>query len=866
MRAVRRVQAVWAIGAVAATAWACENARNPGGVQPDITAPSIIVRSPGGGGATPATPDTQPIASGLQFTITASDNLGLKTIRLTFSGGYAPGAPVDTTFTTTVKTITLPKTISFPGNSGAGGLVQIVGRAIDGNGNFAEDTLWIYLSNVSALRVILLAPSPGAVASTGRNLQVSVQAVQNEGIRVIGFVVSPPGAVTNPTTPPNDSIVFSVPYADSVVYTDTLTVLATSGTFTITGFAWDSGGRRQPSGTVTVSVLSAANDITPPSVTHSVTSRVEANDTIRVHATDPSAISWIGFRVQNLAGVTLRFDSLDVSAGNLTDVVRTFSLNLGALLPPNTLPQSVVVQGYACDLAAARNCAFSQVGGVPLAATRADTVLVVAGITRALPGGSHIGDAIFNSHGNGGTGELYLTNTPFSRVEVFQVANTSFVAGGIPTAGPFPVGIALWPRTSDPVNPDYGDTIVVANSGGTELSVIDVRAGVRRLVWRQDLPDFLIETYRVINSGGIFLEDIEVFDVSDRPQYVATVCRPAGGPCAKDSIFALYSTTPTVSSTSPFSGRATIRMEKLRNPAEFGFNPDSLFGHLFWEIAGDSTLSSLGNDTLRIELRRGRPYNDQQVVLSACRGVMLPLARFGLGDATFVRNSGDFTHAFFGEGGNVTAQSARVMNYSARGNLRHGSATFLSCSTSTGTTDAGFNDEDDGMSPAIDVSDFISNTGIHILSIATNKNGQTNLVRADSVYILDEGLRLKGTACPLNASGSACVLGAPGMDMNVNHDFAAGNPGTTAFGFLGDSTNRVMFVARPDGNIDVFDTFFYGKIASIPIRDPIVGPLRVAKDALGNQLLFGVTSTGLVMVQLPAVPNPFPIRASSRAP
>ena len=447
------------------------------------------------------------------------------------------------------------------------------------------------------------------------------------------------------------------------------------------------------------------------------------------------------------------------------------------------------------------------------------------------------------------------------------MANTSFVAGGIGTAGPFPVGIALWPRTSDPTTPDYGDTIVVANSGGTELSVIDVRPTARRLVWRQDLPNFLIETYRVVQSGGFFRVEIIVYDVSDRPQYVGTVCRPAGGPCAKDSIFALYSTTPTLSSASPFSGRATLRMEKLRNPAEFAYNPDSLFGHLFWEIAGDSTLSSLSRDTLRIELRRGRPYNRQSVVLSACAGVTIEIARFGLGDQTFVRNSGDFTHAFFGEGGNISTQFARVMNYSARGLLRQGAATSLGpCPTSGFTSDSGYNDVDTGMSPAIDVSDFISNTGVKIVSIATNKNGGTNLVRADSVYVLDEGLRLKGTACPLTPSGSACVQGADGMDMNYNHDFAAGSPGTTAFGFAGDSTNRVMFIARPDGNIDVFDTFFYGKIASIPIRDPIVGPLRVAKDALGNQLLFGVTSKGLVMVQLPSIPNPFPLRASSRAP
>ena len=866
MRAVRRVQVVWAIGAVATAVWACETARNPGGVQRDITPPNITLSSGGPGGASPATADTQPIAGGLHFNVNASDNLGLKTIRLTFSGGYIAG-PLDSTFITEVKTITLAKSVTFPVGSGAGGLVQIVGRAIDGNGNFAEDTLWIVLSNVSALRVTLLAPSPGAVASTGRNLPVQVQAIQNEGIRKVGFIVSPAGAVTNPTTPPFDSISYSIPYADSVLYTDTLTVLAASGTFNIVGFAEDSSGRRATSGVVTVVVLSAANDTTPPSVTHTVGTRVELNDAITVHATDPSAISWIGFRIDTVGGPgPVHFDTLDVRAGNLTDVTRIDTLGLGAYIPQNQLPKNVIVRGYACDNAAARNCAYSQVGGVPRAAAKADTVLAVAGVTRPLPAGSHIGDAIYNKN-NGAAGELYLTNTPLSRVEVFDVATKSFVAG-ISTAGPFPVGIALWPRSSDPVNPDYGDTIVVANSGGTELSVIDVSTGVRRLVWRQDLPDILIETYKVIQTGGIFLEDIEVFDVSDRPQYVATVCRPAGGPCAKDSIFALYSTTPTASSTSPFSGRATIRMEKLRNPAEFAYNPDSLFAHLFWEIAGDSTLTSRGNDTLRIEVRRGRPYNSTQVVLSACRGVMINMSRFGLGDSTFVRNSGDFTHAFFGEGGNVSTQFARVMSYSARGSLRHGAPTFLTCPTSAGgfTSDAGFNDEDNGMTPAIDVSDFISNTGIRILSIATNKNGQTNLVRADSVYILDEGLRLKGTSCPLNPSGSACVQGAAGMDMNYNHDFAAGNPGTTAFGFAGDSTNRVMFVARPDGNIDVFDTFFYGKIASIPIRDPIVGPLRVAKDALGNQFLFGVTTTGLVTVQLPAIPNPFPIRASTRGP
>jgi hypothetical protein len=42
--------------------------------------------------------------------------------------------------------------------------------------------------------------------------------------------------------------------------------------------------------------------------------------------------------------------------------------------------------------------------------------------------------------------------------------------------------------------------------------------------------------------------------------------------------------------------------------------------------------------------------------------------------------------------------------------------------------------------------------------------------------------------------------------------------------------------------------------------------LRVARDAAGNQLLFGITAKGLVMVRLSTITNPFPAppRAGAR--
>ena len=846
MRLVTRGTAVWGVLTLVLLIWACETTRNPGGIQRDVISPVITLANTAG--------DTQQIAGGLRFTVSATDNLSLKSVDLTFSGGLI--ATIDTTFIQTTPTYTKSYTITFPSNSGAGGNIMIVGRATDGAGNFAEDTLFIFLSNVQALRVRLNLPSPGALGSTGKGIPVDVVAVQNSGVAKIGFLVAPRTSVQDPTTPPTDSVIYTAPFADSVEYVDTLIVVPSTGTFNVQGFAEDSAGRRGYSNVVTVTIQSVATDNTPPIVAHRINSRVEVDDTVHVRAQDPSAISWIGFRVDT-NGVLMKFDTVNVAAGNLTDVTRHFTLGLQGLQP---LPHTIVVVGYACDAAVARNCSFTNsttlipsarflpigsAGLVPAIQQAAqgliDTVTVVAGVTRRLPFGGSIADAIFN----GNDSSLYLTNPTLGRVEIFQVANTSFVANGIPTAGPVPWGIALWPR--DTLG-NYGDTIVVANAGGVELSVIDVRAGVRRLVWRQDLPDYLIETYRVLTNP--LREEIIVYDVSDRPQYVSTVCRPAGGTaCSVDSVFAIYSTTPTLSSTSPFNGRATLRMEKLKNTQDTA----QLFSHLFWELSGDSTLSSSSRDTLRIEMRRGRPYNQQVLQLSACQGVTIELATFGLGDSTFVRNSGNFTHAIIGEGGNIKTAFARVIGYTTKAQLLHGPPTARRCDTSVGgiTSDSGENDRDLGVTPSIDVSDFISNTGVNIHSIATNFNGATNMVRADSIYFLDEGMKVKGT--------TPAPLGAFGMDMNYNHSFSANNPGTPTFGGSGNPNDRIAFSARPDGNIDVWDTFFFNQVGTIVVRDPIIGPLRVARNAANTrQWLFGVTAIGVVMVELPVVTNPNP--------
>src|SRR2546429_1891396 len=839
MRQVRVVRG-WCGMVALAGLWACETARNPGGVQHDLIPPVITLT---------ANADTQAIASGLQFTVDASDNLGLKDVQLTYAGGYL--AQTDTVFNTAVTSFNVGESITFPASSGAGGLITIIGRATDGAGNFAADTITVFLSNVQALTVTLLQPVPPAVASSGKNIPVQVEARQLGGIATLGFIITPRNAVVDPTTPPTDSLVFTPPARQppDTIYSDTLTVQNGFTSFTVTAFAVDAGGRRALSPPVTVTVQTPGNDLTPPAVSHSISSRVEVNDNVTVHATDPSGISWIGFRVDTALNaappftgiVALKVDTVNVSAGNLTTVDSTFALALP--LGDSALPKSIVVRGYACDLANARNCAYSQTSTVitgtaarpralgigALSGTGVDTVVVVAGITRPLPLGGHIADAIYNVNRR----ELYLTNDVLGRVEVFDVASKTFSPTVIVTAGQVPCGIALFPVGT--LRHFDANRIVVADPGGTDLSILD--ASTRLLLWRQALPNFLIEKYSIVENPFI-RAIITVHDVSDRPQYVGTVCRPTSGgsTCAADSIYAIYSTTPTQSSTSPFDGRATLRMEKLINTN----NPAQMFGHLFWEL-GDLGANVTG-DTLRVELLRPS-FGVRQVVLTACAAVTVDLPSFGLGDQTFVRNTGNFTHAFVGEGGNVAAAFARVFAYSAKKPLT--STTHSCIMVPPGSIpDSGTDDVDLGMSPGVHVSDFISNTGVHVEAVATNFNGLTNLVRAgtDSIYYLDQGLRLSGTS----SAGSA----TPGMDMNYNHAFdptASCTP--TCGGGSGNTTQRMVFAASPDTTIRVFDTFFFNQQKRIQTRDPIIGPPRVAKDRLAGQpappLPFGITAPGL---------------------
>jgi len=286
-------------------------------------------------------------------------------------------------------------------------------------------------------------------------------------------------------------------------------------------------------------------------------------------------------------------------------------------------------------------------------------------------------------------------------------------------------------------------------------------------------------------------------------------------------------------------------------------NPASNESHFFWEQATVSARTSA--DTLQVIIDRG-PGTALQTDLSAACGVQVDLTQLGFLDTTFVRNSGNFTHAFMGEGGtgSPALTFARVIGYNAIAGVTTTACSGYVKAGSDSVLFAGPGNQDNGISPGIRVRDFIANTAIPVKSVAINFNGLTNLVRADRIYTLDEGLRLTGIIDDGGAN--------PGMDLNFDHKFDAscgGTPGSTGVACTpnGLSPNdRLVFVARPDATIDVMDTFFYGRVATISVRDPVTGPLRVAKLPSGNQLLVGVTARGLVVLSLPPITNVYQAR------
>ena len=742
----------------------------------------------------------------IAFSTEAKDNLGLKTIHVQAIG--AVGFVYDTVFTSAVTDIQLPFTLFASRTVPPGTPVTITATAYDGAGNSSGvDTLRMATGNLPPPDVRVLSPFSGSSAVVGKSILVTVMG--KAATKVMALGLNSTGPVVR-----NDSVLFASPMLDSTTMQDTIAIPANAspGTLTITPFLRDSLGQRTTGPSITINVQTAAQINSVPVVNQYCLGnsgfdnqcghgkRIEVTDTVHVEADDPSGISQLGYEVRSTPGGAIDDSSTFVSNGQLTFQPHTFKMKL----PYTTFPTTAYIQVFARNSNGVRAYA-KLVSGVD----RIDTVTVVAGVTRVLPFGGQVADALYHP----GKDRLYLTNITRNQVEVFNLADSSFKAPVI--VGSRPWGLTAWPRDR---NGTKGDTLLVANSGGTQISYVDLDAGASGSgleVFRYLLPNIVVATITTTTSAtsGLPIRVRTVYDFSDRPQFVGATCHEVGGIC--QDVILTYSTTPTPGQTPPFDNlNGTLRWENLTKGVTAAGKSDSTTSHFFFEQAIGQ--AGARGDTLEIERFDADGVGAATLVpaFNALGSTVVRAQALAFRDTTFVRSSGNFRRSVFGEGGSIV--NSRAMMYDV---------------------DRGYDPVvwwiDKGVSPPTDVSDFIANTSARMFGVAINFDGGLAAIRADSTYVLNPALRLMGIFNTTNT--------------NAGLDFHPQNTGNFSFPL----NTRLAFAASSEPLIEIYDTNCYLRVGSIPIKDPIIGPITAALRPSGQLVLVGATARGVVIAQLP---------------
>jgi hypothetical protein len=702
----------------------------------------------------------------------------------------------------------------------------VTGVLTDLAGN--ADTVRVKVKMVNGPTVIFLSPVLGDSATNGANLQVSLKALSTLGVTKLGF-----RATSDPSWPtPIDTTVvvnFSPP-----IKTATMQALVKvpgnaplKGVITITPISTDINGQ---DGSSTPAIIAVRAGTSPaPKVTQTLASRIETKDTLLVVATGSNIVR-VGFEaIDDATGLLLKRDSITVN--DLTPIPYAVPLSFA----PTVQGKKVRVRSFAWDGGgrigySVRSTSVAGTSFVPAV----DTALVVYGRTYNLPVNRNgaIADLVVDR----ARGNVFLSNLSYGRLEVWQRATQGFDGTGV-VVGSQPWGMTM-SRTAA-----AGDTLYVANSGGTNLSRVFIGAatapGMRedlnnRLLTRVSFM-FKLTELRDPATGKIRITVSSPISYSDRPQYVE-----------QSSSGRLYfSTKPT--SAAPLG---TVRFLDPAAPA-----PDQRFILAFATPGSDpnsfvianiddagvtpASATSTANDELRLcDHASGSTATMTCVtstlgILDAINALKAAVPQsdvdwranvdensIGLSDTTFAASSGDGKWITFGEGN--TGNFGRALMLQDDGSVP-GTYTFAS--------------------PAINVGDLIKNAADRVFGIALDKTGKTLGIHGSESYFaaVDQpfNLRLQGKKSTFNQGA--------GIAFHPNAD-----------GISTPAAERLAFVASANGSIEMIDIAYYDfQRGALATKYNLYGPLRASLPFPGDDpsvvfKLFGVSSQGLVVIDVTA--------------
>lgn len=403
---------------------------------------------------------------------------------------------------------------------------------------------------------------------------------------------------------------------------------------------------------------------------------------------------------------------------------------------------------------------------------------------------------------------LVVSNKTFNQLDVFNLATRSFQT-------PVAVGSEPWGMTID----NSRDTVIVANSGGTNLS--KVHLGTLREVTAERIftPNVSIfEAVEEQTETGVAIR-VTLFDFSDRPQFVAQAADIAG---ARGVV--LYSTVPTAArppgsirefdtetgdvrffieyaSVLPTVDQKRIQVVNADDVSSTGatlFVCDHDRGSTTTTCFGVSTLAAAFDSILNHPLWDTEIFNN------------LDIGSIGLRDTTFVAASGDRQFIAFGEGA-TGDRPGRIMMYQA---------------------------SDSSISSVVRVQDLIGNASEPVRGLALNLDGSLGVARGFQAYFFDTTLRLQGKSGEVASAGIGAAFHPDHKDARTSND-------ATQLAFLGSS----------GGRIDVVDAFHFCRRGAIFIRDNITGPVRASRRLPGDPAdvlvkVYALTPAGVVIVDV----------------
>jgi hypothetical protein len=446
----------------------------------------------------------------------------------------APGAlPLRAGITdTTVSRFLKP---NVPVDSTLGDLtILAIGRDAAGN----VDTARRVLQLVTGPAVNILGPLPGSEVAQGSSMTVRVHVTHNVGVRSVRVIVAGEPTWPTPLNAQFDTVFGGIVRDDTLDYLVPVPLDAPAGRpITITASAEDIQGN--PGSTAPITVIVLARGTRPPKVTQLVEPRLETDDCIQVTASGDDIVA---------LGYTIFDDIADTLVAQVTvPLAPPFSGTppptcLPLNLPPEAQGLKVRISSFADDAAGLRGFSIPSMSSLAQGdATLAhiDLSVIVFGRTYALPRPGVVGDLAVDPARN----QVLISNMNANRLEVWRNPTKSFDPLGV-AVGSQPWGLAV---SVDP------NVLLVSNSGGTNISRVDLITGREnlneRIRTRTNFMFVLSESFD--NAGAVHYGGLTTRMFSDRPQYI--------GQTSDTTIY--FSTKPTTEAP-----EGTVRYLDPRQP------------------------------------------------------------------------------------------------------------------------------------------------------------------------------------------------------------------------------------------------------------------------------------------------------------